>query len=453
MASRDGQETVQTASRFASHTVALPPTSLRNVLRMDRPIHAAWTAPGEPTIVASGIATTITADESSRFASVTEQSESVYETLEEDVPAAARPRFLGGFSFHDRHDGTSPWREFPGAWFVLPHVQIVLEDEGGWITVTDEAAKTQHDLRAVAGDVRNAIVDGGAVDDPPGVERTERETTYDQWTDQLNGALGRIAAGDIEKVTLAQTLRADLGSDFPLAGTLDRLGETYPNCYRFAFRPTASGSDLTPAGTEPKPIPTFFGASPERLVSKHDDGLVTGALASTVARGETPSQDEQLARQLRTDEKFDREHEVVVESIKHQLAAVATGIETGTRTVRRLDSVQHLYTPIEATATTDHVLDVVTALHPTPAVGGLPPDVALDTIRRTETFDRGWYAAPVGWFDADGNGTFAVGIRSAVAENETATLFAGNGIVADSDPEAEWNEVQLKYRPILDALR
>lgn len=453
MASRDGQETVQTAAQFASRTVALPPTSLRDVLRMDRPVHAAWTAPGEPTIVASGSATTITADESSRFASVTERSESVYDTLDEDVPAPARPRFLGGFSFHDRHDGTPPWGEFPGAWFVLPHVQIVLEEEGGWITVTDEATTSSSELRAVARDVRDTIVDGGPVDEPPGVERTERETTYDQWTDQLNGALRSIEAGDIEKVTLAQTLRADLESRFPLAGTLDRLGETYPSCYRFAFRPSAGSSAPTPAGTEPTSIPTFFGASPERLISKHDDGLVTGALASTVARGETPAQDERLATQLRTDEKFDREHDVVVESIKHQLAAVATGIETGTRTVRRLDSVQHLYTPIEATSTTDHVLDVVTALHPTPAVGGLPPDVALDTIRRTETFDRGWYAAPVGWFDAAGNGTFAVGIRSAVAEDDTATLFAGNGIVADSDPEAEWNEVQLKYRPILDALR
>ncbi|MFW5937880.1 MAG: isochorismate synthase [Halanaeroarchaeum sp.] len=453
MASRDGQETVQ-ETRLASRTVSLPPTSLRDVLRMDRPVHAAWTAPGEPTLVASGSAISITADDAKRIETVREKGVAVFDRLDEDVPAAARPRFLGGFAFHDRHDGTPPWTDFPGAWFVLPTVQVVLADDGGWITVTADSAETPPNaLRSMAEAVREGIVDGGPVGGPPGVDRTERETTYDQWTDQLQGAIGRIEAGDLEKVTLAQTLGADLGSPFPLAATLERLGEVYPDCYRFAFRPGAGRRDPTPAGTEPEPIPTFFGASPERLVSKHDDGLVTGALASTVARGETAAQDEQLATELLTDQKFDREHEVVVESIKRQLEAVAAGIETGERTVRQLDAVQHLYTPIEGTSTADHVLDVVTALHPTPAVGGLPPDVALDTIRRTETFDRGWYAAPVGWFDADGDGTFAVGIRSAVADDATATLFAGNGIVADSDPDAEWNEVQLKYRPILDALR
>ena len=85
-------------------------------------------------------------------------------------------------------------------------------------------------------------------------------------------------------------------------------------------------------------------------------------------------------------------------------------------------------------------------------MGGLPPDEALRTIKETEAFERGWYASPVGWFDAAGNGTFAVAIRSAVAQGDRATLFAGNGIVADSDPDREWDEVQLKYRPVLDAL-
>ena len=100
----------------------------------------------------------------------------------------------------------------------------------------------------------------------------------------------------------------------------------------------------------------------------------------------------------------------------------------------------------------EHVLSLVEALHPTPAVGGLPPDEALATIRDTEPFERGWYAAPVGWFDAAGYGSFAVAIRSAVAREECATLFAGVGIVADSDPDREWDEVQLKYRPVLDEL-
>jgi menaquinone-specific isochorismate synthase len=118
-----------------------------------------------------------------------------------------------------------------------------------------------------------------------------------------------------------------------------------------------------------------------------------------------------------------------------------------------LTNIQHLQTPITARLDEQtHVLELVEALHPTPAVGGLPRDQALEVIAETETFERGWYAAPVGWFDAAGDGEFAVGIRSGVASDRSATLYAGNGIVADSDPHAEWNEIQPKYRPILDEL-
>ncbi|MFB6070900.1 MAG: isochorismate synthase MenF [Halanaeroarchaeum sp.] len=454
MASRDGQESATTAS-LHSRSVPLPPTPLRDVLRMGRPIHAVWTAPDEPAVVASGVAATVTADGTSRFATVRDRGRALFDALDADgVETDARPRLVGGFSFHDRHDRTPPWEDFPGAWFALPAVQVVLTDDGGWITATgDPRASTADDLDETAAAVRESIVDGGPVTHAPGVLDTERTTSFDQWTTQVEAALARIDAGDIEKVTLAQTLRADLADEFPLAATIDRLGETYPDCFRFAIRPTAGTAPLGPPGEEPPAVPTFFGASPERLLTKRDRDLETGALASTVRRGETQATDDRLADRLRNDEKFEREHRIVVESIRDQLRPVATTLRTGERTVRRLDAVQHLFTPIAARARNVHVIDVVRALHPTPAVGGLPPSVALETIRQTETFDRGWYAAPVGWFDANGDGSFAVGIRSAVAEDATATLFAGNGIVADSDPNAEWDEVQLKYRPVLDRLR
>jgi menaquinone-specific isochorismate synthase len=152
-------------------------------------------------------------------------------------------------------------------------------------------------------------------------------------------------------------------------------------------------------------------------------------------------------------EKNVHEHDLVAETIRDQLAPFAASVAMGERQVRRLATVQHLWTPITAELDRNyHVLDLVEALHPTPAVGGLPPADALQTIRETEPFDRGWYAAPVGWIDAAGYGSFAVALRSAVASGRTVTLFAGVGIVADSDPDREWDEVQLKYRPILDEL-
>jgi len=154
------------------------------------------------------------------------------------------------------------------------------------------------------------------------------------------------------------------------------------------------------------------------------------------------------------DEKNGREHDLVVGAVRDQLSPFGR-VRVGDRTVRRLATIQHLYTPVSATLAHDaHVLDLVEALHPTPAVGGLPPARALATIRDTEPFDRGWYAAPVGWFDAAGNGEFTVAIRSAVVapDRRRVTTFAGVGLVADSDPDEEWDEVQLKYRPILDEL-
>ncbi|MFB6134643.1 MAG: isochorismate synthase MenF [Halanaeroarchaeum sp.] len=422
---------------------------------MDHPIHAVWSSPDGPTLVGSGVAATVTGGVAERFATLREAGEGVFDRVNADgVPEAARPRLLGGFSFHDRHAAEGPWEDFPPAWFVLPEVLVTLTGEEGWITVTaDVETESTDELLARARRLRTSIRDAGPVLEPPGIDAIERTTTFDEWMDQVNGATAAIESNDIEKVTLAQTIEATLENPFPLAGTLERMGSAYPSCYRFGMRPGASSVDPTPTGQEPPAISTFFGASPERLVSKRGSTLRTEALASTVGRGETDAEDERLASQLTSDEKYRHEHDIVVESITDQLESVASDIRSGPRSIRRLESVQHLLTPIEAHSETRHVLDVVEALHPTPAVGGLPPAEALETIRSTEKFDRGWYAAPVGWFDASGDGTFAVGIRSAVASDAKATLFAGNGIVADSDPTAEWDEVQLKYRPVLDRLR
>jgi menaquinone-specific isochorismate synthase len=260
----------------------------------------------------------------------------------------------------------------------------------------------------------------------------------------VEAALDRIEKGVLNKVVLAQALSTTLESDLSLPHVLSQLNVKYPGCYRFLVEPDSAGEGMSPA---------FFGATPELLVSRRGRTLKTDALAGTTGRGDTPAEDEWLAEELLADEKNVHEHELVAETIRDQLSPFAASVSVDDMRVKRLANVQHLFSPISATLRADaHVLDLVEALHPTPAVGGLPPNVALDTIRETEPFDRGWYAAPVGWFDAAGNGTFAVAIRSAIAADREVTLFAGVGIVADSDPDREWDEVQLKYRPILDEL-
>jgi menaquinone-specific isochorismate synthase len=360
------------------------------------------------------------------------------------VPAPARPRLYGGFAFHEGHadpGGEATWAGYPGALFVLPRVQFTLTGDGGYLTTTatgeDAADRAGRRLRRWRD--RLAALPTFAERGPPGVRARRPNPDIEGWREQVTAATDAITRGDLRKVVLAQSLAVELDRPVDAVEVLDRLSDTYPGCFRFLVEPATGG--------------TFFGATPERLVSLSGRTVQTEALAGSIGRGETTEEDEWLASQLRDSEKDVHEHDLVTETIRDQLAPLAADIRTGSRVVRRLATVQHLRTPIRATLADDeHVLRLVEALHPTPAVGGLPPTAALRTIRETEAFDRGWYAAPVGWFDAEGDGAFAVAIRSALARERTATLFAGAGIVADSDPDSEWDELGLKYRPILDEL-
>ncbi|MEE6209153.1 isochorismate synthase [Salarchaeum sp. III] len=437
---RNAQESVPAGGRLVSRTRRLDDTPLTALVRATERPHAVWTAPSEPAVLARGAAAYITTAGTNRFDAVREQAATVFASVDrpDAAPRAARPRFVGGFSFHTQHDNTGVWDGFPGAGFVLPHVQFTVTDDATYLTVNEYGADATP--ASVDRTLDNVATDARVDDDagpPPGIRETARTTDRETWREQVKRVVARIESGDLEKAVLAQSLRATLDAPFSLPDTFERLGDAYPDCFRFAFHANGGG--------------TFFGATPERLVTRHGGRLETGALASTAPRGDTPAGDDALEADLRESAKFQHEHQLVADSIRRQLDGHVRNVATGEQGVRKLTNVQHLFTPISAD-TDEHVLSLVDALHPTPAVGGLPPADALDAIREIEAFDRGWYAAPVGWFDADGDGTFAVGIRSAVAHDRTVTLFAGNGIVADSDPDAEWAEVLLKYRPILDAL-
>jgi menaquinone-specific isochorismate synthase len=419
--------------------------SVRSFLQTVARPRLAW-GDATTTLVAGGAAAVITADGRDRFTAVKQAADGLFDGLQtgDAIVDAARPRLFGGFAFHENHadpDGDDIWHGYPGAQFVLPEIQVSISTDGAWLTAAatgvDAADRAATTLQRWQNRL-DALPDMGSAG-PPGITRRHPTPSKDGWREQVRSAIDQVNHGTLQKVVLAQSLTVDLEQTVDVPDALSRLSETYPGCYRFLFEP-AVGS-------------TFFGATPERLVSLDGRTVRTEALAGSTGRGETPEEDEWLASELRDSEKDVHEHELVADAIGDQLAPLATDIETGSRTVRRLDTVQHLQTPIQAELTADtHILSLVEALHPTPAVGGLPPDIALRTIRETEAFDRGWYAAPIGWLDADGDGTFAVAIRSALAGTQSATLFAGAGIVADSNPDEEWDELQLKYGPMLDEL-
>jgi menaquinone-specific isochorismate synthase len=221
---------------------------------------------------------------------------------------------------------------------------------------------------------------------------------------------------------------------------LNHLRQRFPGCYAFSI---ANGRGQS-----------FIGASPERLVRVAGGRMHTEALAGSAPRGESASEDAALARALLHSEKDLREHQLVLASITRRMAGLGLQLEHADQPrLLGLANVQHLHLPISANLPADvHILDLVARLHPTPAVGGTPREPAVAAIARLEPFARGLYGGPQGWVDHRGGGEFFVGIRSALIDGHTATVYAGAGIVAGSVPEKEFAETELKFKALVEAL-
>jgi len=259
----------------------------------------------------------------------------------------------------------------------------------------------------------------------------------DDYTELVRRALDRIAEGGLDKVVTARELHIASGLE-PIA-VLNRLRSRYPSCVTFAFGRGAQ---------------TFFGATPEQLV--HCDGLrlQTDALAGSGRRVGDPARDRELAAELQRDPKELTEHAMVVTDVRDTLRACGAALDAPSPTgVMELRRIMHLHTPISGrvpAGTT--VLELASALHPTAAVAGLPRRVARDWISEHEGFDRGWYAAPVGWTTLDGRGEFRVALRCALTGPAETRLFAGGGIVEGAAPDAELAETTIKLEALLYAL-
>ncbi|MGH2922857.1 MAG: isochorismate synthase, partial [Solirubrobacterales bacterium] len=198
----------------------------------------------------------------------------------------------------------------------------------------------------------------------------------------------------------------------------------------------------------------FVGASPELLVRRDGSRAQTVALAGTTRRSADPAVDDHLGQQLLASDKDREEHEIVVHRIERALRRRAVWVQAEERpALVKVANIQHLATPVRAQlADSRSAVELAGELHPTPAVGGEPREPALELIAEVEGMDRGWYAAPVGWTDAAEDGEFCVALRSALLRDRVAHLYAGGGIVADSDPAAELAETEIKFEALLPLL-
>lgn len=360
-------------------------------------------------------------------------------------PAAIPPRFFCSFTFFDQ---TSTQRlSFPSATVFLPRWQIVRQRDRSVVTA-NLTVHAKSNLETLTETVwqhlqKIRLASYGLFNLPNSLRdrfNKRQILSSNNFKAAVTSALTSIEQHQFHKLVLAHTV--DVVSQLPLqwAHSLHNLRQRHPDCYVFS---TSSGQGQS-----------FIGASPERLLSIHNHRLITDALAGSAPRGNSMTEDASFANRLLSSPKERHEHQVVVDFITQRLVQFGLTPQFATSpSLLQLSNIQHLHTPIQAILPNSiHPLEILAELHPTPAVAGIPRDIACEQIQQYETFERSLYAAPLGWVDAQGNAEFIVGIRSALIDRYHARLYAGAGIVAGSDPERELAEVKLKLQTLMQAL-
>jgi menaquinone-specific isochorismate synthase len=390
-------------------------TRLLDLVPADRPV--TWLRRGDG-LVGWGVAAEVRTYGATRFADAAKWwSETIARAVVADdvnEPGSGLVSF-GTFTFADE----------PGdSVLVVPQVVVGRRGDVCWLTTVGDGP---------APDLDHA----GPPAPPVGVSFADGALNGEQWMSVVADAVGRIDGGDLEKVVLARDLVATADEPIDVRWPLRRLADRYPMCWTFH-------------------VDGMFGATPEMLV-RRERGLVTSrVLAGTIRRTSDDEGDLALAAALARSSKDLEEHEYAVRSVADSLEPHCSSMNVPEAPfVLHLPNVMHLATDVAGVvhdAATVSSLQLAEALHPSAAVGGTPTTVATELIAEIEGMDRGRYAGPVGWMDATGDGEWAIALRSARLEGGTVRLFAGCGIVADSDPEAELAEAQAKFVPVRDAL-
>jgi isochorismate synthase len=400
-----------------------------------------WERPADRLAIAGiGAAWSASAAGPERFREVADACDAL---ASDAVAETSGPLFLGGFSFAPEPPATGAWRCFPAARMTVPRVLVVRRENGASLSLNvlvDVGGDPEDVCRRLAQDL--AWLQGGTAE-----RESPQATSYaatpvpsqDRWKESVANAISDIRAGHFDKLVLARTCAVRSSRPFDAARIARRLRQSYPSCATFWLGCADS---------------SFVGATPEPLVRLEDRVAHLAAIAGSIARGTTPGADRALARALMASAKDRHEHALVVRAIGDSIAPLCDRLDVPDAPgVLALANVQHLLTPITAhLAARCRLLDLVDRLHPTPAVAGHPRAAALNELRKREGMERGWYAGPIGWMDFSGNGEVAVAIRSALLSGSEATLYAGAGVVAGSDPEAELAETRLKLQPLLSAL-
>jgi isochorismate synthase len=437
-------------------TVPAPRAPLAAFLAMmPREMSFVWNRPPSGIDCAGGgVAHRIQVTGRDRLAQLQAESEALWARVQfarhPEVAIDYAPRLFGGLAFAADNSTASPWEEFGDGGFSLARWTYGRSAGAGFLSLAlDCAAEAGPAARDRALGELDAILAAlwaaaGAPDPvaplPPGGTPADMlqfaETAWEAYIGQIHHA---IEHEGFLKIVAARRCDVTLPGAVDDLDVLSRL-MTEPKCAHFAFRRATT---------------SFVGASPELLFLKTGRDLRTQALAGTArATGSMASPQQATSDRLLGSTKDRNEHDFVVSAIRDSLAPLCTEVNVATGPeVLKLRNIIHINTPFEAKVRpTTHVAHLLHSLHPTPAVGGVPGHAAREWIVANEGQERGWYTGPVGWFDARGDGEFAVAIRCGVLAGTHAHLYTGAGVVLGSDHAAEYAETALKQLPMLRAL-
>jgi menaquinone-specific isochorismate synthase len=388
---------------------------------------------GQFTMAGIGVLDLITGDRSIDHAAIFGQ---IRQNLSSLFPQV---RYYGGISFSQDKSIDPDWQLFGNYRFVVPRFELWTDGINTFFACNFRCDLILQELTQL--DFNSAQIppilplQTARIDQPNQVE----------WAENIDAALAQFADLDLEKIVLARRSTLVFTDDLQPQALLQSLQPDNSHSYHFCF--------------QINPTTAFVGTSPERLYHRHDRFFETEAIAGTRRRGASPQLDLELSEDLRNSPKDRHEHQLVVNNLQAILTELCDGVtiespEERLRqrelTILKLNKVQHLYTQCHGTLIADLTdVDILTKLHPTPAVGGFPRDQALKLIHTLEPFERGWYAAPVGWIGGN-DAEFAVAIRSGLIDRDRLLLFAGAGIVRGSQSAEEWAEIENKIRHFTD---
>jgi salicylate biosynthesis isochorismate synthase len=449
-ARRSGRQTLATMS--LSLPPGVDPTAVVCASRRRGEPWFAFEQPdrGQSAMAGLGEAVNLQAAGAGRFANVAERWRDLAASAVTGGPdePAGGPVAVGGFAFA-RDGGSSPhWEGFEPASLIVPEVTLARAMRHGELAVrlTLAALVSPDDMPdEVLGCLRARLAELRAralplLDpEPTGRFQVASAMPPEHYEAAVARAVELIDAGDIEKIVLAREVLVHAPRAYDPAAVLGVLRAEFPSCFVFCVGRGEA---------------TLVAASPELLVRREGHRVSTLALAGSTRRSADPAVDDHLGEQLLRDESYREEHAIVARRIERMLRPHAVWVAAASEpTLVRIANIQHLATPIRAQlARPMEALELAGLMHPTPAVGGEPLLRAGPLIPALEGLDRGWYAGPVGWTDATGDGEFCVALRCALLRGAVARCFAGNGIVRDSDPAAELAETEVKLAALLPLL-